>query len=81
MNKIQLIIDRFEGDFAVCEREKPSPDKSCAHVNIPRAMIDARAVEGSVIFYCETGKLFMLDSEATECRTKYIRDLAKDIWG
>jgi len=40
---MQLTIDRFEGDFAVCEREDGT------HVDILRAALPAEAREGSVL--------------------------------
>lgn len=67
-----LIIDRFEGNFAVCEKE----DRST--MNIPREKIPATAKEGDVLKI--DGKLIIIDHEATEKRRKEIEELTKGLW-
>ena len=135
----KYIIDRFEGDFAVCEawREADAPGAGCkekkgdasvgvagagckekksnasvgvtgaggkgkkananvsvagagsenaragkprSFTDIPRELVDARAGEGSVIYYEEAGCRFIYDADATERRTAYIAGLAKGLW-
>ncbi len=43
MNNKQLIIDRFEGDYAVCE------DENLYIININKALIPTDAPEGAVL--------------------------------
>ncbi|MCL2058355.1 MAG: DUF3006 domain-containing protein [Oscillospiraceae bacterium] len=71
----RLIIDRFEGDFAVCEG-----DGEPTHVNVPKSQIDCRAGEGAVIYYCKKHDRYHYDAQATVRRTAYIHDLTKDMW-
>jgi len=73
--KKSYIIDRFEGGFAVCEREGTT---EC--VNVPRTQIDSRAAEGSVIVYDAAGGRYLLDAESTRRRAEHMRTLAKGLW-
>lgn len=66
---MKVIIDRFEGDFAVCEKE----DKTM--VNIPNELLPKEAKEGNVLTIN-----ISIDAEETEKRKKLIEDLTKDIW-
>ena len=72
----RLIIDRFEGGYAVCERE----GAAAGHIDVPRAQIDARAGEGAIIYYCEESGRYVFDEEATTRRATFIRNLTKDMW-
>lgn len=67
-----LIIDRFEGDFAVAENT--DNDKM---VKIEKSMIDKTVREGDVIFLTEDG--YKTDHEATEKRRNEIAELLKSI--
>ena len=61
-----IVIDRFEGDFAVAEL----PDGGFA--NLPRALVPADAGEGSVL-RIET------DAAETEKRRRKAQDLLGDL--
>ena len=59
---MQCIIDRIEGDVAVCEREDGS------HIEIPRLCLPDGAREGSVLAW--TGDAWVLDLQAESERRK-----------
>lgn len=65
MNK--LIIDRFEGSFALCERE----DKSL--ISIPKYKLPLNCKEGDLLILDSKG-MYQKDTEATQYRTRRIRD-------
>ncbi|MGV8905921.1 MAG: DUF3006 domain-containing protein [Acetobacterium sp.] len=69
---MKVIIDRFEGDFAVCEKE----DRQM--VDVKRNTIPATAKEGDVLDI--SNDQITIDSEATEKRRKEIEELTKDLW-
>lgn len=69
---MNFIIDRFEGEFAVCEKE----DRNM--VNIKRKDIPKNAREGDVIFL--KNDTFHIDVEATRKRREEIEELSKDLW-
>jgi hypothetical protein len=59
---MQLIIDRFEGQYAICEK----PDRGM--LKIPRQKIPAGACEDDILQV--EGELFSIDLEATELKRK-----------
>ncbi len=63
----KLIIDRFEGDFAVCETE------SLEFVNIPKKVLPENAVEGDVI-------TVKIDGDETRERKKRIDGLMNSLF-
>lgn len=67
-----LIIDRFEGDYAVVE----DGDKT---VNIRREFIEDGASEGDVLALLDT--FYMVDKAATDKRRAEIAELMKKING
>lgn len=69
---MKVIIDRFEGDFAVCEKE----DKNM--IDIERSKIPAEAKEGDALLV-EDNKI-IIDEEETKKREERIKDLTKDLW-
>lgn len=69
---MKVIVDRFEGDFAVCEKE----DRRM--INIERAMIPSEAKEGDVLIV--DGGSITIDEAETEKRKRLIEELARDIW-
>jgi len=69
---IQLIIDRFEEGFAVCERE----DK--VMINIKKELLPEGAEEGQVILIKEEG--IVIDYEETKRRKKEIEEATKELW-
>lgn len=64
---MNLIIDRFEGEYAVVEL----PDKSM--VNIPKKALPADAGEGDII-------QVIVNKSETEKREEEIKKLAQDLW-
>jgi len=69
---MKLVIDRFEGKYAVCETE----DKNM--VNIERSELPDGAREGDVIIQTPAG--YRLDKEQTAKRKERINKLIDDIW-
>lgn len=69
---MQVIIDRFEGDFAVCEK----PDRNM--IKILRSKLPAGAKEGDVITI--KGENVRIDSAETARRRKAAEDMMKDVW-
>jgi len=69
---MKVIIDRFEGDFAVCEKE----DREM--LDIQRFKIPSSAKEGDVLDI--VNNQVTIDSEATEIRKKEIEELTRDLW-
>lgn len=67
-----LIIDRFEGDYAVVE----DGDKM---INIRREFIEEVAREGDVLALSDT--FYMIDKAATDKRRAEIAELMKKING
>jgi len=69
---MKVIIDRFEGDFAVCEKE----DREM--MDIERNKIPVSAKEGDVLNI--VNDQIIIDSDATEKRKKEIAELTRDLW-
>ena len=69
---MKVIIDRFEGDFAVCEKE----DKTM--IDIERIKIPDEAKEGDALLV-EDNKI-IIDEEETKKREDRIKDLTNDLW-
>lgn len=67
-----LVIDRFEGDFAICE------EAGGEIRDIPRDRIRGKATEGDVL--CRKGGWYEVDRAATEARRKEIEDLTRGFW-
>ncbi|NMA68528.1 MAG: DUF3006 domain-containing protein [Desulfitobacterium sp.] len=66
------IIDRFEGDYAVVEKENRK------FVNIPREALPLEAKEGDVII--QVGTEYRIDQSETEKRRKRIEELSRNLW-
>jgi hypothetical protein len=62
-----LIIDRFEGDFAVCE------DENLRTVHIPGSELPPGAVEGDCIAY-DPQEGYILDKGETARRRARVKD-------
>ena len=69
---MQVIIDRFEGRMAVCEKQ----DRTM--INIPRSQLPPEAEEGTVLTI--EGENISIDPEATAARRKAAADLLKEMW-
>lgn len=70
--RIMLIIDRFEGDIAVCE------DEGRRMVEVPRRLLPTGAKPGCVL--APDGEGYRLDKEAEEERRARIRRLQDSLW-
>ena len=64
---MKIIIDRFEGGFALVELE----DKRI--INMPQELIPKNAQEGDVLW-------IKVDKEATAARKRRIDKLMDDLW-
>ena len=67
-----LVIDRFEGVFAVCEDENKNI------VNIKREIVPKEAKEGDILVQ-EKDK-YVIDYNSVKARKKYIKELTNDLW-
>lgn len=70
---MKVIIDRFEGDYAVAEAE----DKSMQ--NILKSQLPKGAKEGDVLII--DGNNIRLDENETQLRKKRIKELEDKLWG
>ena len=69
---MKLIIDRFEGIYAICEKEDQSM------INIEKDKLPSNVKEGDVIIF-EDG-FYKIDDNATNGRKKRIEKLMDDLW-
>ncbi len=69
---MQLIIDRFEGQMAICEK----PDRTM--INIPRSKLPPQAREGDVLIL--EGDSIRIDSAETAKRKKAMDEKLKGLW-
>jgi hypothetical protein len=69
---MKVTIDRFEGDFAVCEK----PDRTM--INIKKEKLPAEAKEGDVLVI--EGDKIQIDAGGTAKRKKRIENLMNDLW-
>lgn len=69
---MKITIDRFEGDYAVCEKE----NKKMIHIQKSKIPIEAK--EGDVLLI--NGEDIIIDQEETMKRKKEIEELVNDLW-
>lgn len=69
---MKIIIDRFEGNYAVCEKE----DRTMINIDISK--IPTNSKEGDILDI-EKDKI-TIDSKFTKNRKKHINELIKDLW-
>jgi len=69
---LKLIVDRFEGNYAVCEKEDGTI------MNLGKDRLPKGVKEGDVLIL--EGKSIVIDNNATLERKKYIEELMKDMW-
>ena len=69
----ELVIDRYEGNFAICENRKTGKIKQ-----IPKEHIQQGLKEGSIIKF-ENGK-YVQDKEKQEAIEKNIKEKMNKIW-
>ena len=69
---MRVVIDRFEGDYAICEKE----DRTM--IDIKKSELPSDCKEGDILFIEEN--VIRVDKVATEKRRKEIEDLTKNLW-
>jgi len=69
---MKVIIDRFEGDYVVCEKEDG------AMIDIEKDKICKDAKEGDILLVTENE--ITIDERATRNRKEEIEKLTKDLW-
>ena len=69
---MKVIIDRFEGKFAVCEKE----DRKM--IDIEKSRIPTTAKEGDVLNI--DNDIITIDDVETQKRKKEIEELTRDLW-
>ena len=69
---MKVTIDRFEGEFAVCEQE----DRTM--INIRKDKIPQEANEGDILII--EGESISIDFAGTDERKKRINRLMDDLW-
>lgn len=69
--KCMIILDRFEGNFAVLEDDGVMK-------NIPRELLPANLREGDVVI--KVGEKYLLDEKNTAARRKKIAELQKGLF-
>ena len=69
---MRVIIDRFEGSYAVCEKE----DRTM--LDIKRSDVPSKAREGDVLNI--NNNIITIDVEETKKRRSEIEKLTEDLW-
>jgi hypothetical protein len=69
---MKVIIDRFEDNYAVCEKD----DRTI--INIERHRLPKAAAEGDVLIINPNN--ITIDAVETKIRKKQIEELTKDLW-
>lgn len=73
MNNITYSIDRFEGDFAVCENRQTGE-----FVNIPKSKLPKDAIRGSIIIYSDG--IYILDSTSTQNEQTELKNMVNNLF-
>lgn len=69
---MKVIIDRFEGKYAVCQQEDLSM------INIEKSKLPKEAEEGDVLSVFDD--TISIDKEETDRLKKQVEKLSKDVW-
>lgn len=69
---MKVVIDRFEENYAVCEKD----DRTM--INLDKKSLPKKAKEGDVLVLQD--KEIFIDKDTTKKRKGKINDLMKDIW-
>lgn len=69
---MRLIIDRFEGGYAVCE------DENRKMINIDKGKLPPEAKEGDVLSDARGG--IIVDAAETEARKRKMRNITDDLF-
>jgi hypothetical protein len=72
VSEVKVIIDRFEGNLAVCEKEDGS------FLDINSQSLPSGAKEGDVLMI--NGDQITVDKSRTQERRKKINSLMEDMW-
>lgn len=72
MKNMKVIIDRFEGSYAICEKN----DKTM--IDIKKINIPQNAQEGDILKI--KGNSIIIDKNATKNRRENLEKLTKDLW-
>jgi len=70
---LKVVIDRFEGGFAVCETQ----DRKMMNIEKNRIPEDAR--EGDTLFVSEEGKITVCKEETKNSKERILK-LMNDLW-
>lgn len=71
-DKMKVIIDRFEENFAVCEKEDEEM------INIEKSKLPLNSKEGDVLII--DGENITFDEEETNARRERMRKLMDSLW-
>lgn len=71
-DRMKVIIDRFEGNFAVCEKEDEEM------INIEKSKLPINSKEGDVLII--EGESITFDEEETNARRERMRKLMDSLW-
>jgi hypothetical protein len=69
---MKVTIDRFEGEFAICEK----PDRTM--INVEKSKLPVNAKEGDILII--EGESIRIDIGGTAARKKSIEKLMNDLW-
>lgn len=69
---MRLIIDRFEGKFAICETEEKNI------INIERSKFPCGVKEGDIIIHTSDG--YKIDNNEADKRRERIKKLMDNLW-
>lgn len=69
-----LIIDRFEGVYAVCEYIDENTEEY-KYINIDKKKIDSNATEGDSIVFNDKLKIYCIDEKENNKRREYIENI------
>lgn len=69
---MEVVIDRFEANFAVCEKDNREM------INIEKSKIPSEAKEGNVLIISDDK--ITIDTQKTKQREEEIKRLAEDLW-
>lgn len=77
-----MIIDRFEGGYAICEEQvegKTKKKKDIHYYGIELSELPEGAKEGDVLLIGDDGML-RIDAAATKARREKIKQLQEKVW-
>lgn len=69
---MKAVIDRFEGEFAVCETEDGKM------INVGKARLPRNVHEGDVLSITDTG--ISVDKSATERKKHDVENMCRNLW-